>query len=172
MLIRNRGAKRHSRAGLTASNNLNRSHYSKPTNEVAAHLGRFCSSLETRRVTGSAGTRRLWRSPSAGTSSGSRRWDRDRMAGDWHYGRLVEQRKRAGLRQIDVAERMGVSKARVSHIENGRSRQSNCSLDTLRPSVAAWRSPSPSTAALNALCWTGQPRSTCCVRVEPTSLRR
>lgn len=33
--------------------------------------------------------------------------------------RLVEQRKRAGLRQVDVAERMGVSKARVSHIENG-----------------------------------------------------
>lgn len=33
--------------------------------------------------------------------------------------RLVEQRKRAGLRQIDVAERMGVSKARVSHIEHG-----------------------------------------------------
>jgi predicted XRE-type DNA-binding protein len=33
--------------------------------------------------------------------------------------RLVEQRKRAGLRQVDVAERMGVSKARVSHIEHG-----------------------------------------------------
>jgi transcriptional regulator with XRE-family HTH domain len=36
--------------------------------------------------------------------------------------RLVEQRKRAkraGLRQVDVAERMGVSKARVSHIERG-----------------------------------------------------
>ncbi|HXT44885.1 MAG TPA: helix-turn-helix transcriptional regulator [Pseudonocardiaceae bacterium] len=33
--------------------------------------------------------------------------------------RLVELRKRAGLRQIDVAERMGVSKARVSHIEHG-----------------------------------------------------
>ncbi|MGI9003966.1 MAG: helix-turn-helix domain-containing protein [Pseudonocardia sp.] len=33
--------------------------------------------------------------------------------------RLVELRKRAGLRQTDVAERMGVSKARVSHIEHG-----------------------------------------------------
>jgi predicted XRE-type DNA-binding protein len=33
--------------------------------------------------------------------------------------RLVEQRKRAGLCQVDVAERMGVSKARVSHIEHG-----------------------------------------------------
>jgi len=33
--------------------------------------------------------------------------------------RLVEQRKRAGLRQVNVAERMGVSKARVSHIEHG-----------------------------------------------------
>lgn len=33
--------------------------------------------------------------------------------------RLVEQRKRAGLRQVDMAERMGVSKARVSHIEHG-----------------------------------------------------
>ncbi len=36
--------------------------------------------------------------------------------------RLVEQRKRAGLRQVDVAERMGVSKARVSHIEHGGGR--------------------------------------------------
>lgn len=33
--------------------------------------------------------------------------------------KLVELRKRAGLRQVDVAERMGVSKARVSHIEHG-----------------------------------------------------
>ena len=33
--------------------------------------------------------------------------------------RLVEMRKRAGLRQVDVAERVGVSKARVSHIEHG-----------------------------------------------------
>ncbi len=33
--------------------------------------------------------------------------------------RLVELRKRAGLRQVDVAERMGVSKARVGHIEHG-----------------------------------------------------
>ena len=33
--------------------------------------------------------------------------------------RLVEMRKRAGLRQTDVAERMGISKARVSHIEHG-----------------------------------------------------
>jgi len=32
---------------------------------------------------------------------------------------LVEQRKRAVLSQVDVAERMGVSKARVSHIEHG-----------------------------------------------------
>lgn len=33
--------------------------------------------------------------------------------------RLVEPRKRSGLRQADVAERMGVSKARVSHLEHG-----------------------------------------------------
>lgn len=33
--------------------------------------------------------------------------------------RLVEHRKRVGLRQVDVAKRMGVSKARVSHIEHG-----------------------------------------------------
>lgn len=33
--------------------------------------------------------------------------------------RLVEHRMRVGLRQVDVAERMGVSKAWVSHIEHG-----------------------------------------------------
>ncbi len=32
--------------------------------------------------------------------------------------RLAELRKRAGLRQADVAERMGVSKGRISHIEH------------------------------------------------------
>lgn len=33
--------------------------------------------------------------------------------------RLIEMRKRAGLTQADVAARMGISKARVSHIEHG-----------------------------------------------------
>lgn len=43
----------------------------------------------------------------------------EQLRRDLALQRLVELRRRAGLRQIDVAERMGVSKARVSHIEHG-----------------------------------------------------
>lgn len=52
--------------------------------------------------------------------SGEERAERvERLRRGLALRRLVEQRKRAGLRQVDVAERMGVSKARVSHIEHG-----------------------------------------------------
>lgn len=44
---------------------------------------------------------------------------RDQLRRELTVQRLVELRKRAGLRQVDVAERMGVSKARISHIEHG-----------------------------------------------------
>ena len=43
----------------------------------------------------------------------------DQLRRELALQRLVELRKRAGLRKVDVAERMGVSKARVSHIEHG-----------------------------------------------------
>ncbi|MPZ65011.1 MAG: helix-turn-helix domain-containing protein [Pseudonocardiaceae bacterium] len=43
----------------------------------------------------------------------------EQLRRDLALQRLVELRKRAGLRQVDVAARMGVSKARVSHIEHG-----------------------------------------------------
>jgi len=44
---------------------------------------------------------------------------REQLRRELALQRLVEMRKRTGLTQADVAERMGVSKARVSHIEHG-----------------------------------------------------
>ncbi|MGH3612305.1 MAG: helix-turn-helix domain-containing protein [Pseudonocardia sp.] len=52
-------------------------------------------------------------------SSAERAQRVDQLRRELALQRLVELRKRAGLRQVDVAERMGVSKARVSHIEHG-----------------------------------------------------
>lgn len=44
---------------------------------------------------------------------------REQLRREVALARLVELRKRAGLRQVDVAERMGISKARVSAVEHG-----------------------------------------------------
>src|SRR5947207_13836866 len=42
------------------------------------------------------------------------------MNGDWFAGRLKELREGAGLTQQDLAEKAGLSKDGVSHLEQGR----------------------------------------------------
>ena len=44
---------------------------------------------------------------------------RTRMIGEVRAARLAELRQRSDLTQVQVAQRMGVSQARVSAIENG-----------------------------------------------------
>jgi DNA-binding XRE family transcriptional regulator len=40
---------------------------------------------------------------------------------DWFREKVIRLRKAAGLTQTELGERLGVTKWRVSHIENGRS---------------------------------------------------
>src|SRR5215469_9643350 len=64
---------------------------------------------------------------------------------------LAETRKQLGLGQKQIAVAMGVSVARVSQIEHGRSPRSRSSPGRSRPSAADWTS-SPTSATGPSAC--------------------